>query len=85
MTLKTKIKSYIVKYINIENPDAPKQYRTETEQSTTIFATNKEEVDIIINFVYPLIKHSDGWNIDGVFVKTKECEKEGKGKFSYIN
>ena len=77
MTLKSNIKSYTVKYIN-RGPSG------NIEQSTTIFATNKKEVDIIINFLYPLVVHSDEWKIDGVFVKTKEFEKESIGKFKYL-
>jgi len=77
MNLKSNIKSYIVKYIN-RGPSG------NIDQSTTIFATNKKEVGIILNFLYPIIVNSDEWKIDGVFVKTVECENDGKGKFKYV-
>lgn len=54
------------------------------EDILTIFATNKQEVEIILSNIHPrIIKGADHWQIDGVFVKSRQFEKEN-GNFKYI-
>lgn len=70
------IKSYNIKYY-FETKQG------KIESNLTVFACNKEEVDIIMNNKYSRIVKGGHWKIDGVFVKSEQFQNEN-GKFKYI-
>lgn len=69
-----------MKSLNIKSYNIRYHFNTQQgkiDEILTIFATNKEEVEIILSNLYPrIIKGSDQWKIDGVFVKSKEFVNE---------
>lgn len=71
------MKSYNIKY-------SFKSSQGKGEQVMTVYATNKEEVNIIMHNAYTGIVKGGTWRIDGVFVKSKQFQKEN-GNFEYIN
>lgn len=77
----TMLKCYYVEYINYIGKH--KNKGSKIVQHVNIFGINKKEVDIVINFLYPLIVNSDDYTVGTGFVKSESLEKEGKVTYLY--